>query len=342
MKILFRVDAYSGVGLGHIVRSIAIAVRIKHEVSNVDILFFGMYNKVAIGMIRGHSIDYRNTEISDEELEIEFAVKKHNPDVLFIDKLFNYSASLVERLKLKTRVVMFHNLCDGQYNVDDFILPSAHTSFEVIENPLWGKNDVNFYHGAKYIPINRNIREIRKSRNNKISPEKAKNVVITSGGSDPKGVLIKILSWLIELEIWDVNITALVGASFVHSDKLEVLKSKLPSNINIEPFDYKCFIDADVAISTFGVTTYELIYLGIPTLSVGHAMTNAIAADRLAQQHGVISSLGFIDDITPNKFINGFYSLINKKYAPSDFEKLTSFVDGEGVARIVQIILRRA
>jgi spore coat polysaccharide biosynthesis predicted glycosyltransferase SpsG len=47
MKIVFRVDSYPAVGMGHIVRSISIAKNLQVQNENIELVFFGVYDESA-------------------------------------------------------------------------------------------------------------------------------------------------------------------------------------------------------------------------------------------------------------------------------------------------------
>ena len=265
MRFLFRVDADQDIGFGHIIRTISIADKIKELFPDCLILFLISNHPVPITRLKGKGYSYIVNKKTTEEEFLLNAVSETDCNVLFIDKLYNYSSEFIDYIREFTKVILLHNICDGRFNCDTFILPASHVYKSIIEDKRWKNGIVKFYEGSKYIVINEDILKVRKIRRRK--KEKIKTV-ITTGGSDPKGVMLKIQEWIKDFNINDVEIISLTGQAFKHKDKLEKIKLEINSNIKIVPYDTKFLADADLAISTFGVSTYELLYLGIPVISI--------------------------------------------------------------------------
>ncbi len=340
--ILFRVDAYPKVGLGHIIRSVAIGSYIKSR-TEVPVIFAGYYDAKAIEILESHKIAYINNIafLSVEEETLLSTIQKRKPNIVFIDKLYPYSCDFINNCKLQAQIIMFHNLCEGAFCVNKFILPSAHHSDEIINSPKWDKLGTDFYYGAKYIPINQEVIGITKHRKANKSNSNKQIVGITTGGSDPKGVMIHILTWLNDNSFQNVEFYALIGKSFMHHKKLNELKSQLPNNICIKPYNYQELIKCNIVISTFGVTTYELMFMGIPVISIGHALNNAKGSEIIEKKYGALIDLGLIDEITNELFINKCEALINSKILQQDLiSKSSLLVDDKGIERIYDIIFK--
>jgi len=168
-------------------------------------------------------------------------------------------------------------------------------------------------------------------------------ILITTGVSDPKGVSLVLLKWMKNVDTKNFDIVILVGKTFIHKEKLEKIKSHLPSSFKFYPFSYNYITDTDIAICTFGITTYELIYLGIPTISIGHAPINAIGSDILDKNYNVIMDLGFIDDLTEYKFLSSLNKLLdNEEIKKTLIEKCSGFIDGDGAKRVAYLLYNLA
>jgi spore coat polysaccharide biosynthesis predicted glycosyltransferase SpsG len=329
-------DAGPDVGLGHLNRSIAIARRLKKNYSETDICFLTNENQFSTDLLSQNGFQYILQEKKSEETSITDAVKNIHTDVLFIDKLFPYRPAFIREIRKHTRVCMFHNLCDGAFECNQFILPASHINDKVLQDKRWTTGKVKLFEGFPYIVLNDKILTLKRKSNINTHPM---HIVLTTGGSDPKGVMIQLLKYLVDFEIKNIKITALIGEIFSHIDEIENLRGNLCHNISIIPFNYTDFANADLAVNTFGVSTYEMIYLGIPTLSIGHAKQNARGSYLFAKKYGFTQDLGLLDDLTQREFLSTLNTVITD---PTKLEKMQEksrgVIDGFGAKRVAKLI----
>jgi len=334
---LFRVDASEEIGMGHLIRSLSLASEIKKQSFDIQNVFLTS-EKYAFEIIQeaGYDVILNKQRLDEEEFLKENLFRG---GLLFIDKLYDYSPGFIADIKEKISVVMFHNLCEGTYYADAFILPSAHSPDEVLNDARWNQNKVNFYHGFDYVILNE---KIRTSRNLVHSASGHTKIVITTGGSDPRGVLFTLFDWLIKINANSVEFTFLVGDLFMHKQKLEALMLNLPASFKVVPYNVEEFFDASIVISTFGVTSYEMLYLGIPLISVAHAETNAKAANLLYKRTQAFIDHGLIDQADQEKFNNDLLQLIaSEEQRTMLAAKSLTLLDGKGIQRVAQILMEQ-
>jgi len=85
------------------------------------------------------------------------------------------------------------------------------------------------------------------------------------------------------------EILILIGDAFKHKERLNNLN--LPSNFKISPYRPSKLLEADVALATFGVTVYELIYLNIPVICAGHTEENKKGCKALSKHCKLIYTI---------------------------------------------------
>ncbi len=342
MNILFRVDASKEIGLGHLIRSLTIADALveSKKLDKNNILFACREDQLSKAEIVQHGYQIvKENEGKSEEQFLQDIIEEEKYALLIIDKLYNYKPEFISRIKQFVTVCMMHNLCEGAFHSDVFILPSAHSPEDIIDNVLWEKNKVSFFGGPEYIIINKKILAIKALREKRRENRK-KRVVISTGGSDPEAVLLTLLKWVSDLEPGRLEFLALAGKNFAHKRKLINLKKDLPAHIEVKEYDTEAYIHADLAIATFGITTYELLYLGIPTISLGHSPVNSEGSTRLAKRTGSILDLGYFYQLSQNQFIKTLMKAVNDPSLRSKLsEKGNKLVDGKGLTRIVKVIL---
>ncbi len=340
MKILFRTDGNAQIGFGHLIRCVSIVneIRKQSELHPHEIKFLGSFSDAAKEVLLNEKILFQLAETHEEFNLLSENISIFRPDVLFIDRVYNYSEEEIKALKKNCRIIMMHYISPGIRTCDHYILPSEHTPQNLIDESgmMTGKGQVHM--GADYIVLNHKLSGLRR---NTYTPAQHIQIAITTGGSDPKQVLLKILRILMVYSWENVRFKVLYGLSIAFGEELEKLKKVLPAYFTVIPYNEKELIDADLAICTFGITTYELLYLGIPVISVSHAESNALGSKTLAQKHhDIIADLGLAENLTSDALITCIKSLIqdaDKRIYMAESGKL--LVDGRGVSRVAEIII---
>jgi UDP-2,4-diacetamido-2,4,6-trideoxy-beta-L-altropyranose hydrolase len=339
-KILFRVDGHQAVGLGHLIRCKAIADNLLKRDKSTEIVFLSKLDEFTEKLINNK--DYQLIRIINHEKEEDVLSEYLNhvhADILIIDNVFDYEPQYITALRKKIQVILFHYFRPACFYADKFILPSAHTAGNIINNAQWNLSDTQFFYGPEYIIINQEIQKVKKKRE-AFKPRKKKlNLVVTTGGSDPKAVLIKLVKWLSESAIENIDVCILKGQSFMHDLRLNQLIDKIPPNIRITTYNSEELILADIAVSTFGVSTYELMYLGIPVLSIGHAVPNAQGSNLIQKRFNSLIDLGLMDNLNRTDFFFELVRLIKstelRNYLTESGKKI---VDGKGLDRVIDAI----
>jgi UDP-2,4-diacetamido-2,4,6-trideoxy-beta-L-altropyranose hydrolase len=333
-KVLFRFDVSKQTGYGHYIRCKSIIDEINKKGGNIPI--FIMCNSDA--EIFFDNVNVKINKLNTFESELSQLIKyviNNNIQVIFIDNLHQYTKYDVIELKKFVRIIFFHNLCEGSMFGDVFILPSMHHNQSTI-NKYANNSLTKFFHGANYIVLNSEILKMKLEQN--IVQYNA--VAITTGGSDPKGVLIKILEYLEHINMDQIQFQIQIGNDFCHMDKLNKFIVKGNSNFHFYKYNPEIYFNVDFVISTFGVSTYEFLYLGKPVISIGHAEKNAAGSEILSKKLPFFTNLGLIDHLKINelevalKKYSGF-SINDLRYANM---QLSGIIDGKGIDRIIKII----
>ena len=171
-------------------------------------------------------------------------------------------------------------------------------------------------------------------------PAVARKVLVTLGGSDPDNVTGKVIQSLAGFS--DLEITVVVGGSNPHLETLQLKiknqKSKINIVVNANNMP-ELMAWADVAIAAGGSTSWELAFMGLPSLVLTLADNQAAICTAL-ESRGVSITLG-----SPN--LDAIQSLAPKIQAVlSEHEQRTlmctlgrHLVDGCGSARVVQMMM---
>ena len=333
-RFIIRVDAGEKIGFGHVIRSLSLARFLRTHYGIAAVFYSNPYTKLE-SIYRQNGFEYIfNNGLS----EIEFLHKIGDDapgSIVFIDRLFPYGRDAIRNLRDRLKIIMFQNECEGMYECDYAIFPSAHLSDEMILNPQWSRAQVKFLYGPDYVIINESVLAfLNQQRGAKPHPY----IAITTGASDPEGILIRTLEWINESEI-EVPIKALYGFDFCHRSELESMLPKLKPSIEVREFNYDDLFSSRLAISAFGVTTYELVYANIPVITLGHIQKNAHGSEILQKRYGCNYHLGLFREVTREQLVSAIQLLWNNEEKTAAIKRnQQGLIDGKGLERLGRII----
>lgn len=175
-------------------------------------------------------------------------------------------------------------------------------------------------------------------------PEKAGKILVTIGGSDPDNLSLQILESLVVLGRADLKGVLAVGSSNPHLQALQSATERLTAPVRIvhNALDMPGLMAwADVAISGAGGTSYELCYMGLPSLLFVIAENQRSGADRLSEL-SVVAHAGTARGFNQEKFVEQLRRLIDsyeQRHALSN--RARALVDGLGADRVRAALLDR-
>lgn len=146
MKIIIRVDGYQKIGLGHLVRCLAIADKLLERDISTKIVFLSKLDDFSKKLIKDRSFKIINLKNYEKEEDYVLrTVNKENADILFIDNIYDYEPDYITKLRKKIQVIIFHYFRPTCFYADKYILPSAHTEDNIINHFLWINLKFNFF-----------------------------------------------------------------------------------------------------------------------------------------------------------------------------------------------------
>jgi len=169
-------------------------------------------------------------------------------------------------------------------------------------------------------------------------PEVAQRVLVTLGGGDPENHTLKVIQALQKVDIPGLEVTVVIGISNPHADVLEVasMQSRVPIRLIHDAKNMpELMAWADLAVSASGITSWELAFMGLPSLVLVLANNQHPIAQRM-EELGAIINLGRPEDIS-----NAFVAQTIKQFIISGEQrkKITrraqKVVDGYGCARVM-------
>jgi spore coat polysaccharide biosynthesis predicted glycosyltransferase SpsG len=175
-----------------------------------------------------------------------------------------------------------------------------------------------------------------------ISPV-GRKVLVTLGGSDPDNVTRTVVEALARVDIEGLETVILVGGLNPHlADLRETTKQlRSPARLLLAVPDMpELMAWADVAVSASGSTSWELAFMGLPSIMIVLAENQAGIAAAL-EREGVNLNLGEHTQISVERIIASLQSLLPDTARRSGMSQHgRNLVDGLGAERIVCLLTR--
>lgn len=335
-KVAFRVDGGIKIGLGHIMRSLALA---KTFTENTRISFITQENNIVRSLL--DNCRFKKIYI-DDKLEYEEEIKlvkkmilENNFDIVITDSYDLDQNYLIQIKKIVDKLVTIHDFAPFSFPSDIVINGNIYAS----DLDYQSLNDnTKFLLGTDYTLMREEFQNLPKRKIN----QDVNNILVTVGGSDKLNLTPKILRGINQLDKKKLKVDVVVGSGFdnVYGIINEVHKSNFEINLifNLNKMS-ELMLKSDLAISAGGTTLYELATTGTPTITLIQADNQVLVAEAM-EEKGAIINLGFGDQISIKKIITKVQNLIN------DYDRRVSMsqagqkiVDGKGVIRVKKEIL---
>lgn len=327
MNIIIRTDASIEIGTGHVMRCLTLAKQLKRHGADVTFICRDF---------KGNSISYlRNQGVSvctlprivtnqsdiywtkmnwklDVEETIEI-IKELNADVdLVIVDHYGLDSRWERNVRNVTQKIMvIDDLANRMHDCDLLLDQNYYLNMKERYKGFVPAHCVQMI-GPDYVLLREEFLQAANKPRERTG--EIKNILVFFGGTDPTGETIKALKAIKELDIPQIEINVVVGASNPKRQEVEQLCSEM-SNTN-----YYCQVsnmaelmwEADLAIGAGGATTWERCFLGLPALVVVVA-DNQRELTKSVEIQGSIIYLGNRDNTDEKVMIQGIlYYLIHK------------------------------
>ncbi|MFB8736110.1 glycosyltransferase [Bacillus sp. SL00103] len=141
-------------------------------------------------------------------------------------------------------------------------------------------NGTDYFYGTPYLLLDH---EISKLKDTYEVRKECKKVVISLGGSDPEGLLTKAVSALREAA--HLHILAVTGKASRIEEKIKATHIQFIRHTDQLSAH---LAEADLAIVAGGMTLYEAVCIGVPSIVLSQVDHQAVTATRFAQREPAI------------------------------------------------------
>lgn len=323
-------------GLGHVYKMASLATELSRQPGDWRLCFLMPAHPEGMAVVAAAGHDIVPLPTGDEERQwraAEPVLRELAPDVIVVDALHsNEQRSRFFRQHTRKLVVF------------DDSGPGAHMA-DIVFNVLYAHPDRlpgQVYDTPSYLYLRPEFallaaRPLRR-------PDEIKRIILMQGGSDTYGILPQLVAQLDTLP-GDFTLVPVAGGSFRHQAELEHAAANARHSVEVhldEPRLGELMAGCDLAVSGAGVSLYELLAAGVPTITVTQEYKELETAARVAA-NGTTLDLGCWERLAPGAVAKAAGQLMTDR---AERERMIQFgrelVDGRGSERLVAIIAAAA
>ncbi len=336
-KIFFRVDGYSKIGYGHLMRSMVLADFFKKKgFYPVFLSYKDNFLKEKLEQHKLEKILLKYKAGSANDLNNVTKLLKMMSDNIFIYDNYDIDINYEKQIKDHTKLLIA---------IDDKAKKKFHA--DIIINQNYRATDYKYkitnkktkvIAGSKYVLLRNEFYKHRRKTINK----SVKNILVSSGGSDFYNQSLRIVKILYDYTK-DNSIKLHISVNNNFKSLLE-LKRLGRNNKDIILYNNvrnmaELMKKMDLAISAAGSTVWELLYIGVPTILMITTENQKDIATKL-DRDSYVKNLGWHNKTSNNKILREVEILTN------DYGKRLKFfkngirlIDGKGKERISDFIM---
>ncbi len=340
MNIGFRTDANSNIGIGHLMRCMAIAFRLIRDGNDVS---FYIKDKNAESILRKNDLrnyllkNNKSANIEDELPELVFQIKRDKIALLIIDSYY-VNAAYENILSKEVEIIYIDDLNLFQHNVATIINYNIY-AFEMDYQNIYSGSNTKLLLGCAFAPLRKEFENIPS----KVVLSKCNKILFTTGGSDEIDYTAIFLKHFIKSEFYKrLDVEVIIGTLNNHCYVVQEHQSyeRIHFHNAISRIS-NIMKDCDIAISAGGTTLYELCACGVPTVCYSF-VDNQMLSVKSFENKDIMFYAGDLRDGTDKvaeksiEYIDTYY--LNSSLRQERSHRMQNLVDGKGIYRIVDYI----
>jgi len=333
--ILFRCDASSQIGFGHVVRCVALGEEFRRQGCKG---FFAMKEgTTGFEMVKTHGFPvYVSPVIGNLDEYRDWVDETYDalrPDTLILDVRDDFPRSLLQILKEHGMLIAtLDDPTDRRLDADLAFYPPI----PQVQKMDWGGFTGQVFSGWEWVPLRKEF-ALYSIKNDSRCP----CILVTMGGSDPAGLTLKAVAALDQLDE-DFETVIVLGPGFSHFEALDSQLKKVSYSFSVRQNVtnmWDLMGQADIAIASFGATAYELAAKRVPGIYLGLTEDHVESASAFMNADiGVC--LGQYQDVDEQRIRQEVKDFLQDKARCSEMkQRAGQTVDGLGAQRIAGKIL---
>ncbi|KPL07238.1 hypothetical protein AMJ86_05120 [bacterium SM23_57] len=340
--LLIRADAYAGIGIGHVMRCIALA-QAWQEIDGKCVFASALISPDLTARLKSEHIDVEHISATpgseDDALLLRELANTCNAEWIAVDG-YAFGADYQHIVK-KTGlpVLFFDDNGHAEYYFADIVLNQnlhADKSLYSDKEPY-----TKLLLGPEYVLLRRDFLQWREWKRS--IPTVGKKVLVTMGGGDPYNVTLKVIRALQDIKLAGFEVRAVVGIThpYLGVVQTEAKQAQIPIQLIQNPENMPGLMAwADLAVSAGGTTCWELAFMGLPAVLIITA-ENQVKSTSMLQRKGLFQDLGWFKNIENWQLSDAVITLLFDDIKRQSYsEILRKSVDGLGSSRVVEAMIR--
>ena len=366
MKVLFRCDGSTAMGLGHILRCISLAKNLLKQ--NVQCMFVlrthekRSYYEPIMGSIATVFLDSEVTPVPDnmnnpkaiketwlgvsEEKELNDLTSimlDYRPNILVIDH-YAYNNFLTSALNIFAPLAVVDDLNNRTIQCDIIINHNLGFEKDHYKNCYNKNGDVpKLLLGPEYCMIESNFSAVETSRT--FDKEEKLKLLVTFGALDHNNMSLSVLNVIAKSKLSALlNVSVMLHANAPYRNELEKWSSEALPGLKFywSPEDIpRLYKNSSLALGAGGTSAWERCASGLPSLMIPAADNQAKIIDFISKAGG-----GTQVSLTRGKndyFLDALKEIIKNRFLLNQMSyKARRIVDGHGIDRISSELLNYA
>jgi len=335
MNLIFRCDGSLEIGLGHVVRCLALAEELSDN-HGCNVIFAMRKSDLGINLVRNRFIvDVPEETNFHYENWLSQCIEKNNLNGLIFDTRDNLDKNIVLRLKQKYNLLIIDidDPEDKRLTADIVFYPPVK---QVVQLDWTGFNG-ELYSGWEYVIIRKEFLAEYPVPQNEIP-----NILISMGGSDPSDLTNFVVRALNKIEE-HFTATIIIGPGYTFQKNLTETLTNVNYRYKIiqNPPDFAHIVaNSNLGIIPFGQTAYEFAALNIPAIYLCLTEDHEKSA-KLFVNEGIGISLGKLAANHEQKLIETVLIHIHEKHILKEMSERARLIKISNLNQIASLILAK-
>lgn len=330
-RIVFRADGNSRIGLGHVMRCVALSEMLNSDFECVFIISNPSDSLRSIIKSSGELIALNSLDINDELLELSQILRE--TDIVVVDG-YLFDETYLEVIKTKThKLVVIDDFAEGYFN-SAIVLNHAN---EFLFNSYKKSKETKILCGFDYLVLRQQfLHQAKVAR----FVAKVDTAFICMGGADPTNVTIKVLQSCIQVNFIK-NIVVVSGAAYPHQNELTTFiekykgEVKIVNHVNIDAaMMVNLILDSQICICPASSIALEVCCVKSALLT-GMTIDNQKLIHEQLLRTGCADSIGNFNSVTIEEISAKLQSFKSPDLVSQMMHKQFSNIDGKSAGRIL-------
>ncbi len=330
MHLAIRVDGGPEIGYGHLIRTSALTEELLDQNNTIAV---ATTTPKSAESVFPESVDIVDLPSRDNPEPFVEWLNTTSPDGVFTDA-YPVDTSYQQEVRAHAPLAVLqddarHAVCAEVFINGNLYAPDLNYEF-VGDSP-------KTYLGTEYVLLRRQIREL--AANEPPWREQPERAIITMGGSDIGGLTPTVVRAFDGL---DLRVDAIVGPGCSDAQEQTVRTAATETDADVrvmrDPDDLvDRMFEADIAVSTASSTTYELLALGTPIVSIPTVDNQEPIASALRQRDAATVLQRGADEVAFRRAVKNYID--NSELRLKHRQRGRKLVDGKGCERVAAELL---